>query len=61
MKNKTEKRLHALFKKDVKSLEIKKFITRWFGPKCKEFSKNCECCKRWKNYKDLIENPFNDE
>lgn len=59
MKQHTDKRLKKLFRKQAK--DIKHFVERWFGPKCKGFDENCECCKRWALAKKLTENPFDED
>lgn len=59
MKPSTDKRLSKLFKKQAK--DVKYFVERWFGPKCKNFNEDCECCKRWALAKKLTENPFDDK
>lgn len=53
---KSEKRLHNLFNKH--SIELKRFVIRWYGHKCKDFNPDCICCKKWKLLEELIENPF---
>lgn len=37
------------------------FIAEWFGPRCKEFDPDCECCRRWRLLDQLLENPFQDD
>jgi hypothetical protein len=33
-------------------------IKTYFGERCPDFDKDCECCKRWKLLDQLFENPF---
>jgi hypothetical protein len=40
--------------------EIEWYLIKWWGDKCDEFEPECELCKRWKAYEDLIYDPFKD-
>ena len=51
------------FDNDVNKFDsiVKDFIIKWYGNKClDEYEESCITCKVWKNYEDLIENPFNE-
>ncbi len=40
--------------------EVEDFIVKWFGERCLDFEPNCHCCQRWRNYDELMSNPFDD-
>ena len=33
-------------------------LAEFFGQRCPDFEKDCECCQRWKFLDDLTANPF---
>ena len=37
------------------------FLLDQFGEKCNDFDEGCECCKRWKAFEDLFENPYKED
>ncbi len=50
----------ALFDNMVSRFRVRVacYIKEFFGERCKDFEEHCECCKRWKLFDELIENPF---
>ena len=44
------------FKKDKK--KAKKLFKKWWGKKCPEYDQFCIQCCKWKQFKDLYQNPF---
>ena len=35
--------------------QLKKWTTKYYGKKCKEFNPFCACCTAWRTYEDLKE------
>lgn len=33
-------------------------LERWYGPRCVEADEHCECCKKWRQFDELFDNPF---
>ena len=41
--------------------EVSQFLTHYFGEKCEDYEADCECCRRWRLFEELIANPFSQE